>query len=185
MQACVTTFPGRNVEASPPRPDNLSMRHRRPMLLLAACLAPAAFAQGVATQARDTAAVFIAQSNYLVSRLGAECLTLVGRAESPQALAASWRQRNIRYVSASSKYLDQRLEEAQAEGGSLRRESMLGEIRNAVQNAGESSLHTLLQGRKEETCMRAITLLDTGTLDIGSNLPQIEQLDALVRWAEK
>jgi len=175
------------VDAPRPRPDNLAMRHRCSTLLLAACVAPAALAQaGAATsQARDTAAVFIAQSNYLVARLGAECLTLVGRAESPQALAANWRQRNARYVNASSKYLDRRLEEAEAEGGSLRREAMLGEIRSAVQNSGESSLRTLLQGRKDEACMRAITLLDTGTLDIGSNLPQIAQLDALVLWAEK
>ena len=181
-------FPGGIVDAARPRPDNLAMRHRCSTLLLAACVAPAALAQGggaVANQARDAAAVFIAQSNYLVARLGAECLTLVGRAESPQALAANWRQRNARYVNASSKYLDKRLEEAEAEGGSLRREAMLDEIRNAVQNSGESSLRTLLQGRKDEACMRAITLLDTGTLDIGSNLPQIEQLDALVRWAEK
>jgi hypothetical protein len=164
------------------------MRHRCQTLLLAACLAPAAFAQAggsVATQARDSAAVFVAQGNYLISRLGAECLTLVGRAETPQALVTSWRQRNARYVSASSRYLDKRMEEAEAEGGTQRREAMLGEIRAAVQNSGESSLRTLMQGRKEEACMRAITLLDTGTLDINSKLPQIEQLDALVRWAEQ
>ena len=164
------------------------MRHRCPTFLLAACLAPAAFAQGpgsVATPARDSAAVLIAQGDYVVSHLARECLALVGRAESPQSLVGSWRQRNGRYVSASFRYLDKRVEEAEADGGKQRREAMLGAISKAIQDGGESDLRALMQGRKEEACMRAITLLDTGTLDINSKLPQIEQMDALVRWAEQ
>jgi hypothetical protein len=164
------------------------MRHRCPTLLLAACLAPAAFAQKagpVATQARDSAAAYIAQGSVLVSRLGAECLALVGRAESPQTLVANWRQRNSRYVDASAKYLDRRLEAAEAEGGKAKREALLGEIRAAVQGGAEANLRTLLEGRKEDACMRAVTLLDTGVLDITTKLPEFEHLDALARWAEQ
>jgi hypothetical protein len=33
--------------------------------------------------------------------------------------------------------------------------------------------------------MRAITLLDTGALDISSKTPMYADLEALVRWAEQ
>ena len=165
------------------------MRFRRLMpCLAAACVAHAAAAQtaaSVATPARDSAAVFIAQGSVVVARLAAECLTVVGRTESPQTLLASWQDRNARYVGASAKYLDVRLQEAEAAGGKERRESALAEVRAAVQASAESSLRALLQGRKEDVCMRAVTLLDAGALDVNTKLPQFEQLEALARWAEQ
>ena len=109
----------------------------------------------------------------------------MGRTESPQTVAKAWRQRNARFAGASARYLDKRLEEAEATGGPQQREAVLAEFRGAVRGAGESTVRELLQGRKEETCMRAVTLLDTGTLDINSKLPQYEQLEALARWAEQ
>jgi hypothetical protein len=164
-------------------PDNLSMRLLT--LILAACLAPCAGAQqagSVATPARDAAAIYIAQGSFVIQRLASECLALVGRAESPEAFAASWRQRNARYVEASAKYIDQRVNEAAAAGAD-KREAMLAELRQAVQGNGEAAVRGLLQGSKPDGCMYGVTLMDTGALDINSRLPQFEQLEALARWA--
>ena len=164
-------------------PDNLSMRLLT--LLLAACLAPCAGAQqagSVATPARDAAAIYIAQGNFIIQRLGSECLTMVGRAESPETFAGTWRQRNARYVEASAKYMDKRMDEAAAAGPD-KREALLQELRQAVQGNGEAALRGLLQGGKAQGCMYGVTLVDTGALDINSKLPQYEQLEALARWA--
>jgi hypothetical protein len=54
-----------------------------------------------------------------------------------------------------------------------------------VRSGGETALRTILQGRKEDGCMRAITLVDAGALDISPGIPQYEQLEALARWAER
>jgi hypothetical protein len=164
-------------------PDNLPMRLLT--LFLATCVPLCAAAQpagSVATPARDTAAIYIAQGNFIIQRLGSECLALVGRAESPQTFAANWRQRNARYVDASAKYMDKRIEEAAA-AGPERRDAVLEELRQAVQGSGEAALHGLLQGGKADGCMYGVTLVDTGALDINSKLPQFEQLEALARWA--
>ncbi|MBC5782362.1 hypothetical protein H8N03_05365 [Ramlibacter sp. USB13] len=162
--------------------------HRTLLFLAAACVAAAAPAQQgavLATPERDGAAVFVAQGSYVVGRLGRECLDVIGRPETPEKLVAAWRERNARFVDASAKYLDLRLQEAEATGGTARRVSALAEIRAVVQANGENSLRTLMQGRKEDACMRVITLLDSGALDISSKLPQYDQLEALVRWAER
>ena len=164
------------------------MRFRRTLILLsAACVAHAAPGQQqpgtVATQQRDLAAVTIASGSFVVLRLGEQCLNVVGRPETPQKLVAAWQDRNARYVAASAKYLDVRLQEVEAAGGKAQRDAGLAEFRRVVRDAGEASLQAMLQGRKEDACMRAITLLDAGALDITSKQPQYEQLEALARWA--
>lgn len=165
------------------------MRHRARILslLLAACALPAAAQQpaGFATQERDLAAAFIAQGGFVIGRLAHECLSLVGRTDTPKVVVDAWRQRNSRFVAASDKYLDLRLEEAAAAGGSQRREAALRELRGVVQQNGEASVRSLLQGRKEDSCMRVVTLIDAGAFDISTRLPQYEQLEALVKWAER
>ena len=182
-------FPGRAVDAPARHPDNARMRPRRPMLFLAAaCAVHAAAAQqpaSVATPERDAAAVFVAQGSYVVGRVGRECLAMIGRPDTPQQLVGAWQDRNARYVNASAKYLDLRMKEAETAGGQAQREAALAEVRAAVRNAGESSLRALLQGRKEDACMRAVTLLDAGAFDINSRQPQFDQLEALARWAEQ
>jgi hypothetical protein len=164
-------------------PDNLPMRLLT--LFLAAVLPLCAGAQqagSVVTPARDAAAIYIAQGNFIVQRLGSECLTLVGRAESAETFAANWQRRNSRYVEASARYMERRMEEATA-AGQDRREALLNELRQAVQGNGEAALRGLLQGGKADGCMYGVTLVDTGALDINSKLPQFEQLEALARWA--
>lgn len=152
------------------------------LFLAATCAATGAAAQqpaSAATPERDAAAVFIAQGNFIVSRLATECLPVLGRAESPKAYAAAWQERNAAYVAASAKYLDQRVQEA----GADQADAVRAAFRKAVQDNGEAALRGLLQGHREEGCMQGITLVDTGALDINSKLPQYGQLEALVRWA--
>jgi hypothetical protein len=163
------------------------MRDLRPAcLLLAALLHSSAWSQQtVASESRDTAAYYVSSGNFIVGRLANECLALVGRNESPQQFVSQWQQRNARFVNASAKYMDKRLEEAAAIGGAERREAILHGLRAAVESNGESAVRSWLgNGRKEEACMRAVTLLDTGALDISPKVPTYADLEALVRWAE-
>lgn len=169
------------------RPDNFPMRPSMFVLALA-CALPAVRAQqapsSFATPARDSAAAYVAQGDFIVSRLGVECLRLIGRAESPQAFSANWKKRNQRYVDASAKYMDMRMQEAAARGAA-EREALLQQIRAAVQQNGDAAVQGLLQGRKDEGCMYGVTLVETGALDITPSSPQYEQLQALVKWAEQ
>jgi hypothetical protein len=97
------------------------MFHRRiAVLALALCALPAAWAQQastIATKARDDASLYVSTGNFIVGRLARECLSLVGRLESPQQFVGEWQRRNARYVAASSKYMDKRVEEVAASGG--------------------------------------------------------------------
>jgi hypothetical protein len=160
------------------------------LVLLAACvLQPAAAQQqpagSAATPQRDVAAASVARNNFVVARVGRECLAHVGRSESPQAFISTWQQRNAPFVAASSKYLDRRVEEAEAEGGTERGAQVQREIRATVQRMGEADVQTLLQGRKEDSCMRAVTLVEAGAFDILPRMPEYQQIEALVRWAER
>lgn len=163
----------------------LRARLLAPLLLACALGASAQQHPAFATQERDSAALFIARGSFVIGRLGHECLALVGRPETPQALIKAWEQRNTRFVAASGKYLDRRLEDAAATGGNERRELALKEMRMLVRHEGELTVRSLLQGRKEDSCMRAVTLIDAGAMDISTRLPQFEQLEALVKWAEQ
>jgi hypothetical protein len=165
----------------------MRLRARILALLLATSALPASAQQApaFATGERDSAALFIAQGSFVIGRIAGECLTLVGRAETPETFITAWKQRNARFVAASGKYLDLRLEEAAASGGKERSDLALREMRALVQQSGEAAVRSMLQGRKEDRCMRAITMIDAGALDISTRLPQYEQLEALVRWAEK
>jgi hypothetical protein len=164
------------------------MRDFRPAILfLTALLAPTAWAQqAIASESRDAATAYVGTGNFIVGRLANECLALVGRNETPQQFVAQWQQRNARFVNASARYMDKRLEEAAATGGPERRDAILRELKIAVQSNGESAVRSWLgNGRKEEACMRAITLLDTGALDISPKVPMYSEIEALVRWAEQ
>lgn len=169
------------------RPENRRMPFRRTLLLsLAALLAAPGWAQPripFATPERDEASLYIAQRNFVVTRIGNECLALVGRSETPKAFNEAWRQRNAVFVDASAKYLDQRLDDIVATGGQEMRQAALRELQARVSTPGEASVRALLQGRKEDACMREITKVEAGAYDISTGLPKYEQLEALVRWA--
>lgn len=164
------------------------MRPRRLALLPAILLAQAAFAQqaaSVVSESRDAASAYIVTGNFIVGRIARECLALVGRPESPQDFVANWQQRNAPFVKASARYMDARVAEAAATGGPGQRDAVLRELRAGVQGSGEAAVRSLLQGRKEDSCMRAITLVDGGALDISPKAPIYDQIEALVRWAEQ
>jgi hypothetical protein len=164
------------------------MRHRRLVLLPALLFAQVALAQHAApatSESRDAASAYIGTGNFIVARIGRECLALVGRPESPQDFVANWQHRNAPFVKASARYMDARVAEAEASGGPERRAAVLRDLRAAVQGGGEAAVRSLLQGRKEESCMRAITLVDGGALDISPKVPIYDQIEALVRWAEQ
>lgn len=171
-----------------PAAENRGMAFRIPLLAaaLAASSAGAQQAASVGSPSRDIATLTISATNSAVGRVARECLALVGRSESPEQFVTQWRQRNLRFVSASSKYLDRRLEDAGTTGGPEQREALLHNIRQAVQSDGDSLARTLLQrGRKEDACMNAVTLVDTGVLDITPKLPTYPDIESLVRWAEQ
>ncbi|HZN46468.1 MAG TPA: hypothetical protein VFB71_02490, partial [Ramlibacter sp.] len=120
----------------------------RATLLLAALAAPAAWAQpasALATKSRDDASIYVSTGNFIVGRIAAECLVLVGRSESPQEFVGQWRHRNARFVMASARYMDRRMEEAVAAGGAEKREALLRDLRKAVQGSGEAVVRNLLQ----------------------------------------
>lgn len=160
-------------------------------VLLAAFLTPGAFAQQPAptpatSESRDAALAYVGTGNFIVGRLGRECLAIVGRTESPQEFVAQWQQRNALYVDASAKYMEKRLEEAAASGGEEKRAAVLKLMRDAVVGGGEQAVRSMLQnGRREESCMRAISLLDAGGLDISPKTPMFKELEGLVRWAKE
>ena len=157
------------------------MRHVLAALITTLLAGAASAQQAVASESRDTASVVIGARNYAVSRIARECLATVGRPESPQEFVAQWQQRNEMFVVASSRYIEARLQEA----GTDKRDALLREIGAAVRSNGESLVRQLLQGGRESGCMKAVTLLDTGTLNINRQAPMFEDIEALVRWAAK
>ena len=158
------------------------------LFLAAACLVSSAFAQPaapVASPERDGAALYVAQGGFLVTRLASECLALVGRAESPDSFTRTWKQRNQRYVNASMRYMERRVQEAVAVGGQAQGDAVTAAFRKAVQDNAEAELRSLLQGSRTDGCMYGITLIEAGALDIGSKTPQFRQLEALADWAAR
>lgn len=154
------------------------------LFALAATAADAQEGKPTGSQSRDTATLTVTASNFAVGRVARECLAVVGRTESPQQFVEQWRGRNAPFVMASAKYIDKRLEEAAATGGPESREAWLRELRQAVQGRGDAIAMALLQrGRREEACMNAVTLLDTGALDITPKTATYADIEALVRWA--
>ena len=154
-------------------------------LTLALLAAPATWAQqapaSVASRDRDEASIYVyTMSNFVVATLGRECLALIGRAEPPQQLVTSWRERNAAFVAASTKYLDQRFAEAGDQ-----RDAAIAELNRVAQAGSDLMLRSVLQGRKEDACMRAVTLLEAGAFDITTKTPQYERLEGLLRWASK
>jgi hypothetical protein len=93
-----------------------------------------AFSQvnAVAAESRDAATAYLGTANFVVGRIGRDCLPSLGRSETPQAFVGTWQQRNIKFVMASDKYLQARLAEAQANGGSSKQQSIIFEFTSAV-----------------------------------------------------
>lgn len=163
------------------------------ILRAATCILPlcatAVWAQSAApatSESRDASLAYVGSANFIVGRLGKECLSLLGRTQSPQELVQAWQSRNARYVDAAAKYMEIRLQEAQASGGKAKHDAVLQEVTTVVRSGGEKTVASwLAQGDKAEACRRAISLIEAGGLDIDRRSSMFAELDALAAWAER
>lgn len=165
------------------------MRPFRPALIATACclalLAPHLHAdEAIARESRDAAAAFMATMNFVVGRLGLECLAEVGRTETPKDFTLAWRQRNADYYAATTAYMTHRLEVAQASGGDQLRETVMREYVTKVRQNGEASVVEWFRtGTRQDACRRAIAAIDAGAMDVSAKAPIHAELKALVDWA--
>jgi hypothetical protein len=137
------------------------------------------------SESRDAASAFMGATNFVVGRLGLECLSLLGRPETPKEFVGAWQQRNAKYFSASIKYMGKRLDAALSSGGTAARDSIYREYSYAIKRDGEGSVADWFRkGNKEDICKRAIALIDTGAMDVNAKVPIYEELEALASWAE-
>ncbi len=142
-------------------------------------------AEVVASESRDAATAYIGTSNFIVGRIGRDCLALVGRNDTPQQFVGNWQQRNLKYVAASAKYMEKRLDEAQTSGGIEKRNAVVREVTTIVQNNGGATVRSWIErGDKLEACKRAIAIVDAGGMDISPRVPMFSELEALAVWAQ-
>ncbi|MFA7351366.1 MAG: hypothetical protein WC009_11440 [Methylotenera sp.] len=155
-----------------------------------AVLALATIANGettssVTSESRDASTAYLGTSNFVVGRIGRDCLTLLNRPETPQAFVLAWQQRNAKYLMASQKYMGARLEEAEASGGAEKRNSVMSELTAVVKNGAESIVKSWLdRPDKNEACKFAVSLIESGAYDVSSTSPIFSELEGLVSWAQ-
>ena len=139
----------------------------------------------VASESRDASTAYLGTTNFVVGRVGRDCLVLLGRSEAPQAFVSAWQQRNIRYLSASQKYMTARLEEAEKIGGADRRNMIVSALNSAVRNNAEATVKGWLdRPDKQEACKRAVAIIESGAYDVSSTTPMYIELENLVSWAK-
>ncbi|WP_035060749.1 hypothetical protein [Andreprevotia chitinilytica] len=159
-----------------------------PLCLAAVLFSNAAMSQqppSVYSESRDAASSFIGTTNFVVGRLGRDCLALLGRPETAEEFVSTWQSRNAKYVSAAGKYIRLRSEEAFASGGASKRDAVLGELADAATNGGRAAVQDMFQrGDKGEICKRVIALIDSGGMDFSPKFPMFDELGALVAWAK-
>jgi hypothetical protein len=147
-----------------------------------------AFSQlnAVASESRDAATAYLGTANFVVGRIGRDCLPSLGRTETPQAFVSTWQQRNAKYVMASDKYLQARLAEAQANGGSSKQQSIIFEFTSAVRAGAEATLKAWLLDKPDllVACTQAVATIESGTYDVSQTSPIFSELEALAKWAE-
>ncbi|MDH0864534.1 hypothetical protein [Mitsuaria sp. GD03876] len=140
---------------------------------------------GVGTESRDAAMGAIGTANFVIGRIGRECLALLKRSDTPQAFVAAWKQRNQSFADASVHYFDKRLTEAEAEGGNARKEAVMREFSAAVQRNGATTVQNMLdRPDREAACSRAVQMVEMGAFDFNPTMPMFDELQALVAWAK-
>lgn len=156
------------------------------LLVLAGPHAGAEPGAGVASEARDAAAAFVGTQNFVVGRLGRDCLALLARPESPAEYQQAWQRANARYYDASTRYMEARLAAIED-----------AEEQNAVESAyyasvngrGEAAAAQILRdGADVEVCKRALALIDSGKMNVdefveATGQPVRAPLDELLEWA--
>jgi hypothetical protein len=140
----------------------------------------------IVSESRDASIAFLGTANFVVGRVGRDCLSPIGRNETPQAFVAVWQQRNGKYLLAMQKYLDARLAEAEVAGGNAGREKIMRELTIAVQAGANVILKTLLDHPDQyDACRRAINFIDAGRYDVNQSMPIYNELKLLVDWAQR
>lgn len=156
------------------------------LLLSFASLASAQPSGTVASESRDASTAYLGTANFLVGRVGRDCLALLGKSETPQAFASAWQQRNIKYLIASQKYMEARLREVETAGGTEKRNAVIGALTAVVRNNAEATVKSWLdRPEKQEACKRVVALIESGAYDISSNSPMYGELENLVSWAQQ
>ena len=136
---------------------------------------------------RDASAAFIATQHFIVGRIGRDCLSEIGRTESPLEYEQKWEKENAKYFDAATKYIAARLHEIE---DSTEREKVDASYYKSVQNTGAAAAERLLsKGPKNDACKFALTIVDTGSMGIeeyaqAGKLPIMEHLAELVEWAK-
>lgn len=155
--------------------------------LLIILLATSASAQDDAleTESRNVASAFMGAANFVVGRIGVECLSMLGRLETPREYVNIWQERNAKYYDASTKYIAKKMEAADASGGVVARDAVLKEYSSIVRKEGEATIAAWVgKSGKREGCQRAVSLIDRGILDVNPEIPIYEDLQALAVWSK-
>lgn len=138
------------------------------------------------SESRDASIAYIGSANYVVGRVGRDCLALLGRTETPQAFVAVWQQRNMKYLMASQKYMEARFAEAEAAGGKETRNAIMGALTTVVRTGAESTVKSWLdRPNRDEACKRSVALIESGAYDFSPTSPMYGELQSLVAWAQE
>lgn len=138
------------------------------------------------SESRDASIAYIGVANFVVGRVGRDCLTLLGRSESPKDFVAVWQQRNAKYLQASQKYMDARLNEAEASGGVGQRNAIIDALTKSVRGVAESTVKSWLnQADKSEACKRSMAIIESGAYDFSPSSPMYAELESLATWAQQ
>jgi len=164
------------------------MRIPNLLLVLLCAFSPSTFAQSkerVASESRDAVVGYIGTTNFIVGRIGRDCLGVLGRTDTPQQFVGAWQQRNAKYIVAVEKYMQRRLDEAFAEGGEKERDAVLRDVTSVASVNGGAIVRSWLDtGDKQAACKRALLLVDKEAMDISSKSPMFSEIEALLAWFE-
>lgn len=166
------------------------MRYVKAACLLVCCMASGvALAQksdSVATESRDQSLGYIGTTNFIVGRVGSECLAVLGRKETPQQYVRIWQQRNARYLHAIDVYMGMRLKEAEASGGEKARAALYQAMTAPARTSGAAVVQGWFRkDGKAKACRRVVALIDGGSFDFTPRIPIYKKLDEFATWAEK
>jgi hypothetical protein len=167
------------------------LRHpiRSTVISAALLLSSAAIAQSplrVENESRDAAAAFVGTENFMIARIGRDCMSVLGRAETPQQFVQAWQERNAKYYVSTMQYMKRRLDEALAEGGTAKRDAVLSAFMMNVQRNGDAAAKDWLsRGERIPACERAVALIESGAADITPKVRIFDELEALAAWGQQ
>lgn len=155
-------------------------------ILLSSGAATAQSPVRVESESRDAAAAFVGTENFMIGRIGRDCMSVLGRMETPQQFVETWQRRNSKYYAAAVNYMSKRLDEALAEGGAAKRDTVLAAYLTNIQSDGDASAKDwLARGDQKQACKRAVTAIESGAVDITPKIRMFGEIEALADWAQQ